>query len=372
MQAIFVPMKIGIIGTRGIPNRYGGFEQFVEFTAPALVAKGFDVTVYNSSLHPLQLNEWNGVKIITCNDPENLIGTAGQFIYDLNCIINCRRQHFDIILQLGYTSSSIWNFLLPSKSIVITNMDGLEWKRSKYSNLVKKFLKYAEKIAARKSDFLIADSKGIQQYILETYNKQSAYIAYGALPFTPHDKTILNQFGVSPYKYNLLIARMEKENNIEAILKGHLLANTSTPLLVVGNTNNGYGRMLQKKYNSSSVKFCNAIYDLNLLNHLRWYSHYYFHGHSVGGTNPSLLEAMASGALIIAHNNIFNRSVLGDDAFYFETPEDITAIINKQDSKEKYADIIQRNSTKIAADYSWQKITNQLDTLFRNAFTSKS
>lgn len=372
MLVIFVTMKIGIIGTRGIPNRYGGFEQFVEFTAPALVAKGFDVTVYNSSLHPLQLKEWNGVKIITCNDPENLIGTAGQFIYDLNCIINCRSQHFDIILQLGYTSSSIWNFLLPSKSIIITNMDGLEWKRSKYSNPVKKFLKYAEAIAVRKSDFLIADSVGIQQYLLEKYNKQSEYIAYGALPFTPVDEVMLSEFGISPYKYNLLIARMESENNIEAILKGHLLANTSTPLLVVGNINNGYGSMLRKKYSSALIKFCDAIYDLTLLNHLRWYSHYYFHGHSVGGTNPSLLEAMAAGALIVAHNNIFNRSVLGDDAFYFETPEDIAAIINKQDSKEKYADIIQRNSAKIVSDYSWQKITNQLEMLFTNALTSKS
>src|SRR5690349_15755847 len=120
-------MKIGIVGTRGIPNRYGGFEQFIEFVAPELVNRGHEVYVYNSSLHPYKEPTYKGVHIISKTDPENKIGTAGQFIYDLNCIRDSRKRNYDVILQLGYTSSSIWTFLYPSGSLLVTNMDGLEW-----------------------------------------------------------------------------------------------------------------------------------------------------------------------------------------------------------------------------------------------------
>src|SRR5918993_3845856 len=100
-------MKIGIIGTRGIPNQYGGFEQFTEFVGPALVARGHDVYVYNSSLHSYEEASWKGVHLIKKSDPEDRVGTMGQFIYDLNCILDTRKRNFDIIFQLGYTSSSI-------------------------------------------------------------------------------------------------------------------------------------------------------------------------------------------------------------------------------------------------------------------------
>jgi len=166
---IQIDMKIGIIGSRGIPNQYGGFEQFVEFVAPLLVERGHEVFVYNSSLHPYQPNSWKGVHLIKKFDPENKIGTIGQFIYDFNCILDSRKRNYDIILQLGYTSSGVWAFLFPKKPLIITNMDGLEWKRSKYSKLVQRFLKKAEKWAALSSDHLIADSIGIQTYLLEKY-----------------------------------------------------------------------------------------------------------------------------------------------------------------------------------------------------------
>lgn len=360
-------MKIGIIGTRGIPNRYGGFEQFAEFIAPMLVQKGHEVTVYNSSLHPQQISEWKGVRIITKKDSENRIGTAAQFLYDLRCILNCRKQNYDIILQLGYTSSSIWSFLYPAKSKIITNMDGLEWKRSKYSPAVKRFLKLAEKWAVKQSDVLIADSIGIQQYISNTYKKDSVFIAYGAELFKAVESKPVLDFGLQPFEYNLLIARMEPENNIEIIIEGNINSNTSQPLLIVGNTSNKFGEYLKKKYNSSSLIFFEAVYDLNFLNHLRFYSNIYFHGHSVGGTNPSLLEAMASGSLIAAHENIFNRSVLGDDAFYFKTAKDIADLLNSKPEKKSFSMFIQNNSVKIAEDYSWQKIAQLLETCFINA-----
>lgn len=282
-------MRIAIIGTRGIPNQYGGFEQFAEFTAPELVRRGHEVFVYNSSLHPYKKKEWKGVHIVRKYDPEDKTGTAGQFIYDLNCILDTRRRNFDIILQLGYTSSSIWSFLFPKRSVIITNMDGLEWKRSKYSKRVQNFLKQAERWGVMYSDYLIADSKGIQEYLLEKYNRTSNFIAYGAELVAETNENILYSKGVKKFDYNLLIARMEPENNIETIIKGHQLSSSTKPLIIIGNYENSFGQYLKQNYESEKIQFWGSMYDLQLLNTLRFYSYFYFHGHSVCGTNPSLL-----------------------------------------------------------------------------------
>src|SRR4030095_13620718 len=131
-------MRIAILGSRGIPNQYGGFEQFASHAAPALANKGHEVYAYNSSTHPYKEKTWNNVNIIHCFDPEEKIGTAGQFIYDFNCILDSRKRNYDVILQLGYTSNSIWSFLYPQKPVLVTNMDGMEWKRSKYSGKVQR------------------------------------------------------------------------------------------------------------------------------------------------------------------------------------------------------------------------------------------
>ena len=124
-------MRVAILGTRGIPNNYGGFEQLAQYLSEYLVSKQHEVWVFSSSAHPYKEKWWNGVHIIHCNDPEKTMGTTGQFIYDLNCVIQIRKLKPDIVLQLGYTSSSIWHWLIPPQSVLITNMDGLEWKRSK-------------------------------------------------------------------------------------------------------------------------------------------------------------------------------------------------------------------------------------------------
>src|ERR1700676_3265684 len=158
-------LKIAILGTRGVPNNYGGFEHIAGHLSRGLVQKGHEVTVYNSGTHPYRENRWYGVHIIHCFDPEYLIGTPGQFVYDMNCILDARKRNYDIILMLGYTSSSIWGFLYPKNAIIITNMDGLEWQRTKYSNPVKMVLKYAEKMAVQSSRFHIADSPVIKNYL---------------------------------------------------------------------------------------------------------------------------------------------------------------------------------------------------------------
>ncbi|HEY0680621.1 MAG TPA: DUF1972 domain-containing protein [Chitinophagaceae bacterium] len=361
-------MRIAIIGTRGIPNRYGGFEQFTEYIAPMLVDRGYELYVYNSSSHPFKGTQWKGVNIIVKTDPEVRMGTIGQFVYDLNCIIDARKRKFDIILQLGYTSSSIWSFCFPRSSWVITNMDGFEWKRAKYSRAVQWFLRHAEKWAALYSDYLVADSGIMQSYIRETYRREADYIPYGATVFDKPDEKILEKFDLTRHSYNMLIARMEPENNIETIIRGCLVSDSAKPLLIIGNHRNKFGRYLTGRYVDKRIIFYGAVYDLETLNQLRYHSHYYFHGHSVGGTNPSLLEAMASHALIVAHDNDFNRAVLADDAYYFRNSNDITALLNAGQNRSGEAIKIQNNLGKIRTDFSWDHIADQLEKTFVHAF----
>ena len=353
-------MKIGILGTRGIPNYHGGFEQFAEYFSIYLASQGQEVFVYNSSCHPYKESTFKGVHIIHCYDPENKIGTIGQFIYDFNCILDSRKRSFDIILQLGYTSSSIWRKLLPSKPKIVTNMDGLEWKRSKYSVLVQKFLLYAENLAIKSSDFLISDSVGIKEYLKSKYKKDSKYIAYGAKVFYNPKVEIIRKYDLEPFKYNMLVARLEPENNIETILDGIKISNNKSPFLVVGkHDTNKFGKYLKKKFSKcNNIKFVGAIYDLDILNNLRYFSNLYFHGHSVGGTNPSLLEAMSSNALIVANDNIFNRSILEENALYFNTSNDITTYINSC-NKSDYTFILKNNIKNIEKKFNWNFINNE-------------
>src|SRR5450432_900655 len=126
-------LRIGISGTRGIPNHYGGFEQLAEYLSAGLAEKGHEVVVYNPHNHPYKEKRWKGVSIVHCYNPERITGTAGQFIYDLNCVMDARKRNFDVLLMLGYTSISVWERLFPKKSTIIFNMDGFEWKRKKYS-----------------------------------------------------------------------------------------------------------------------------------------------------------------------------------------------------------------------------------------------
>lgn len=365
-------MKIAILGTRGIPNNYGGFEQFAEFLSVHLVKQNHEVVVYSTSDHVYKKDDWKGVKIVHCYNPETYLGSAGQFLYDLNCILDSRKHNFDIILQLGYTSSSIWHRFFPKKPIIVTNMDGLEWSRQKYGKLVQKFLRYAEKLAVKHSHFLVADSKGIQKYLRDKYQVDSDFIAYGAKESLESNLSHLSRYDVKQDQYNLLIARMEPENNIEVILDGVLLANKKLPFLVVGNAkSNSFGRRLLKKYEGTNIRFLGAIYDKEVLNSLRIHSHLYFHGHSVGGTNPSLLEAMANKTLIAAHDNIFNRGVLGDDALYFSSSKDIKNNID-QTNKSELLNKAENNLTKIRDDYNLDQINQAYCDLFLTCLSNKT
>jgi glycosyltransferase involved in cell wall biosynthesis len=375
-------MNIAIISTRGIPNNYGGFEQFAEYISVGLVQKGHNVTVYSPHFHPYQEKDFKGVKIIYIYSPENWMGSSfGSFFYDFLSLRDAlKRGNFDIIYEAGYTSivpAYIWfNVKKIKRPIFTTNMDGLEYKRSKYNKWVQKFISWEEKIAVNQSHYLVADNQGICDYYKEKYGKDSCFLAYGASIHENYNETVLENFGLQTNNYFLLIARLEPENNIEMIIQGYLISDQKgiRPLIITGKVDTALGKQLVKKYkNERSIQFIGGIYDFDKLNSLRYFSTAYFHGHSVGGTNPSLLEAMASHCFIIAHDNVFNKTVLDSDAVYFFSSKDIMQILNNIDIllKEKKVSSVNGNLQKVRINYSWEKLIEGYEKYFYSLLKQK-
>ena len=327
-------MKIAIIGTRGIPNQYGGFEAFAAQLAPEMVSRGHEVRVYCSSTHPLKDPAWKGVERVLQPDPA-WMGSFSQFIYDLLCIVHLRKNPVDVILQLGYTSSGIWQVFLP-KQTVGTNMDGLEWSRSKYPRLVQAFLKWSEKQAVRRADHLIADAKAIATYLETTYGRPATYLSYPAWPDTQAPEPGQLPAGLRENGYGLLVARAEPENHPEMIIQGWIRSKSSKKLVLVGNwSSTATGLDLLRRYSDHpKVVFLNPIYAVATLQNVRRCAWVNLHGHSVGGTNPSLLEAMAAGKPLLAHNNPFNQEVAGHEAGYFHDAEELATLIQETKTPE--------------------------------------
>lgn len=368
-------MKIAFVSTRGIPNNYGGFEQFAEYISVGMAQRGHEVVVYSPKFHPYQESTYKGVRIKHIYSPETWMGSSvGSFFYDFASLRDAlKKEDFDIIYEGGYTSiipAYIWfNVKKRKRPIFTTNMDGLENKRSKFSPMVRRFLDWEEKMAVKYSHYLIADNMGIHDYYKEKYGKESKFLAYGADIHDDFKAEYLEEFGLKSEEYYILIARLEPENNIVMAIEGYLHSkeNGRRPLIVVGKTNTPHGKELVEKYgNERNVEFVGGIYDFKKLDSVRHFSKAYFHGHSVGGTNPSLLEAMAAGCFIFAHDNIFNRAVLKENAFYYPSADKVTEYLNRIDtiaegSKIQYT---ARNIEVIRNEYSWESLIDKHEKYF--------
>jgi glycosyltransferase involved in cell wall biosynthesis len=379
-------MKIAIAGTRGIPNRYGGFEQFAEQLSIRLAKRGHDVWVYNPSFHPVNINEYKDVKIIRICSPEKYIGPAANYLYDFICLRDALKRKADIILTCGYATSApalrILNF---RNTGLLINPDGMEWQRPKWNSIVRLIIRISEKSVAKSGHKLICDNPELVHYYKKKYDVFPFYIPYGADIFEKPDEQILKKYNVRPFEYFLVVARLEPENNPRTIIKGFLNAQSerkSTPdrelvsdmkllsdsnLLIVGNPSNHFGRKLMNEFSdASNILFIKDIFDQHILDNLRYYSIAYFHGHSAGGTNPSLLEAMAAGSFIIAHNNKFNRCILKENALYFNNETDITNILLFEENWMKKKELfIKENRKVIIQNYRWDDIADQYENLFK-------
>lgn len=364
-------LRIAILGTRGIPNNFGGFEQCAEKIGVRAASLGHEITVYNPSDHLYSSNKWNGVTLKKIFSNERRLKILGVFLFDYLSLKDAIKRDFDIILELGYSPSALFYYLKKqTRAKIVTNMAGMEWQRSKWNAVARSIIQFSERIAIRLSDAVVSDNPGLQDYFLKAYRMETFYIPYGAELLHDPGVQYLPRFEVVPYRYFMMVARFQPDNNFEMILDGYVRSRSELPFLVVGNHTNRYGKFLRKRYDTiRGIRFTGALYEYASLSALRWNAAMYFHGHSCGGTNPSLLEAMASNAYIAAHDNPFNRYVLGDEGFYFRDDKDIARLMTSYPSDLRQS-FIDRNRDKIAHTYNWNAVTESYLDLFSRLASS--
>lgn len=326
-------------------------------TAPLWVKAGHEVVVYTIGNHPEKISELNGVAIRHIFNPEKRLGLSGQFIYDLLCILDARTKNFDVILQLGYTTSGIWSFLWPREK-TITNMDGLEHQRAKYAGPLSSFLKWSERRAAKRSKLLIADNPEIANY-LSKYKVPTSTIAYGSeIVEEPTDAfEILQRNHLPTDNFHLHIGRIQPDNHVFEILDA--AASTGETLVTVGDYTTRYGRKLKATFPESNIIYAGTIYDKTILNALRTRATFYLHGHSVGGTNPALLEAMGSGSMVLAHENPFNASVLGGLGALWKDEDALTRLLTQRPSEEIRSEQARLSRERIKAHFNWEDVAKK-------------
>lgn len=357
--------KLAIIGIVGVPANYGGFETLVENLLD-LLPKHFDVTVFcESKAYPVRLETYKGASLeyinIKANGPQSVL-------YDIVSLVKACRK-FEYILVLGVSGTIILPFIKPLlKGKIVVHIDGLEWRREKWNKFAKKFLKFSEKIGVNYSDGVIADNKHIQEYVREEYNKDSHFIAYGANHVSDVDAIpYKKKFSFIDKPYIFTVCRIEPENNIEMQLKVFSENNFDIPYVIVGNWNSSdYGKRLYKEYSiKKNVILYNPIYEKEELDALRSNCYFYLHGHSAGGTNPSLVEAMYLGLPIVAFGVNYNRETTFHKALYFQDETELIQLIFSLETFDREA--IMADMYKLARkNYSWKAVTKQYIKLFKN------
>lgn len=356
-------MRIGIIGTVGIPANYGGFETLVEHLTRAQSEK-FDLTVYCSTKsYSKKRKRYNGAKLkylpLKANGMQSIL-------YDGLSMFHAAR-YSDLILILG-VSGCIFLPVLKKfyKNKVIVNIDGLEWKRDKWGRIAKWFYELSEQIAVRNADVVIADNNEIKEYVKSRYKKNAILIAYGAdhVQKQKISMATLEEFPFLIQKYAFKVCRIEPENNVHLILE--VFANfQELNLVIIGNwCNSRYGVHLKRKYSDiENILLLDPIYDQNKLDQIRGNCYVYLHGHSAGGTNPSLIEAMYLKLPIISYSAGYNKATTGDEAIFFSNKDELTKIIKNLDNKKLSQ--VALSMLKIAKErYTWEKISNQYAELF--------
>ena len=360
-------MKLAITGTRGVPNHYGGFEQFVMQFSTRLVDAGHEVVVYNPHGHPYKDNTYKGVEIIRKWLPEKMFKAMSNYVFDRSCLRDAYQRKVDIILECGYASAAPWYRWLRRKGVkLITHMDGMEWQRAKWNLITKKIIRKTESIAVKYSDALVCDNPVVADYYRKMYSVSPEMIPYGAVIPEKWNENSLIKVGLEAGTFYLIVARLEPENNIRIIIEGFLASNIRESLVIVGDYTRKSGSKLFKEFGGNpKIRFLGGIYDQDVLDNIRHYSKALFHGHSVGGTNPSLLEAMAAGSLIMAHDNPFNRWVLDKNAAYFNNQQELRNHIAGIDKLRQSADAwIPDNLARIESDFQWDSIVSQYEELF--------
>lgn len=354
--------KVAIIGIQGLPANYGGFETMVENIIGENQSSDIAYTVFCSQtdMGGCELQEYKGAKLEYIHSPSHGIHSLRYYAMSLMKVV----QGYDTVLILGLAGGWYLPFFkIRSKAKVIVNVDGIERKRAKFHRAGKALLYVLERLSVCFADQLISDNEGIRQFLKDAYQKDSVMIAYGGDHVMRHitqeqQKQILKKYGVGKDSYAMAVCRIEPENNCHLTLEA--FAHTKEELVFVGNWDRSeYGRKLKAQYSTlANIHIINPVYDLDTLFALRNNARCYIHGHSVGGTNPSLVEAMFFGKPILAYDVVFNRETMFNKGYYWKNEDELVKLLkqNYLGGKE-----IQQMANE---HYTWKKIAAQYEAIY--------
>lgn len=386
MQHVF------IVGSKGIPGAYGGYETFVDkLTEYHQDHPGLKYHVACKDTKPGE-QIYHNARCFHIKVPN--IGPAQAIYYDVAALADCCRYIrknniqtpivYILACRIGPFMAHFVRRIHKLGGVVYVNPDGHEWLRAKWPAPVRKYWKISEALMTKHADLMVCDSKNIESYIQESYaaySPASTYISYGAetrkSALADDDEKLLGWYGekgLSAKSYYLVVGRFVPENNYETMIREFMKSDTKRDFAIITNVNDKFLEELEEKLHYKEdprIKFVGTVYDQELLMKIRENAYGYFHGHEVGGTNPSLLEALGCTDLNLLLNVGFNREVAEESALYWSKDAgDLANLIHKADalSPEQIADLGVKAKQRIKDAYSWQFITAEYERLFLEAF----
>ncbi|WP_181703826.1 DUF1972 domain-containing protein [Chthonobacter albigriseus] len=362
---------VNILGIRGLPANHGGFETFVSHLAPYLIDHGWEVVVYCQDPDPraerrVRGDVWNGIQRV--HVPTRTSGSLGTMEFDLRSVVHVlNRPGIDLVL--GYNTAVFTALQRLKRRQVVMNMDGIEWKRDKWNAAAKAWFWLNEIVGYGLSSAVIADHPEIERHLSRFYRRDCAVIPYGAEPIVDAPVEDLAPLGLKADDYFVSIARIEPENMILETVEAYSRQRRGRRLVVLGNMDDriAYHRRVRQAA-GPEVVFPGAIYDRTVLRALRSHCRAYIHGHTVGGTNPSLVEAVGAGNAVIAHDNHFNRWTAGTGQLFYATPDVFTAHIETCASDDAKIAAMRRSSrARFEAEFTLPAIHEAYLTLLEEA-----
>lgn len=366
--------KINILGIRGIPAQHGGFETFAEKLSVYLIKKGWDVTVYcqEEAEGSISKSTWEGIERV--HIPVKRKGAGGTVIFDWKATNHALAQD-GIFLTLGY-NTAIFNLMQRIKGQTnIINMDGIEWRRDKWGAVAKTWFWLNERAGCWIGNHLVADHPKIKAHLAtRVKDNKITMIPYGGDEVLNADAALLKPYGVEAGNFSVIIARPEPENSFLEMVAAFSRTHRNHKLVVLGNfspKSNPFHRQVMDAA-SNEVIFPGAIYEAPVVQALRYHSRFYLHGHRVGGTNPSLVEAMGAGCAVIAHDNHFNQWVAGPDAAYFKDESACAALFDQLLTDDAAVLHMKEASKKRFYErFTWEQILREYETLLTQWYPNK-
>jgi glycosyltransferase involved in cell wall biosynthesis len=368
------PLSIAMVGTRGVPARYGGFETAVEEVGYRLAERGHRVVVYcRDAASTVPLSErpagYRGMELVHLPAlRKRSLETLSHTALSAGHLFGHRT---DAAVVFNSANAPFLPVLRAAGIPFATHVDGLEWQRGKWGGVGKRYYQLSERASVWWSDALIADAQGISDYYRQKFDADTELISYGA-PIVSDAGDRLAELGLTSRGYHLVVARFEPENHVHLIIEGYVASRAKEPLIVVGSAPyaDGYTARLHAMADDR-VRFLGGVWDQELLDQLYANGLTYLHGHSVGGTNPSLLRALGAAASTTAFDVVYNREVLGDAGRYFSTPDDVRRLIEEAEAdpaatRERGAAALRR-----AALYTWDDVADRYETLCRKLVESR-